>query len=107
MEFRWLVLLLSSSEKRATSGPADFTGGPHRKEDREEAPNWPPTTAGSRAASVGIANLSSEGRGRRRKRNDGERGRRKTRGPRRLGSIGGSSGCCGSCWFSDHLPVGV
>ncbi|KAH0751789.1 hypothetical protein KY285_004937 [Solanum tuberosum] len=85
MEFRWLVLLLSSSEKRATSGAADFTGGPYRKEDREEAPNWPPTTAGSRVASAGIANLSSEGRGRRRKRNDGERGRKEDEGSPTIG----------------------
>ncbi|KAG5591654.1 hypothetical protein H5410_042168 [Solanum commersonii] len=43
-------------------------GGPCRKKDREEAPNWPPTPASYRAASVGIADLSSDrerGRGKR------------------------------------------
>ncbi|KAG5579935.1 hypothetical protein H5410_050562 [Solanum commersonii] len=42
-------------------------GGPRRKEDKEEAPSWPPATAGCCVASAGIADLSS----------DGERGRGK------------------------------
>lgn len=64
---------------------AVVVGGPRQKEDREEAPSWPPATVGCRVASAGIADLSSD-----------KKGEEETGTHRRLGSTSGSPGCC---WF--------